>query len=114
MVQPAGVPNCRVLVSMIQAGSQVIDPSHGVSSANPNRAATASTSGFDAGVGAGTRQTIQRFLASGGEFIFKIDLDPTQRDITADAPRCGVRPGGQYRCLGCGLGGFTRSHRNRG
>jgi hypothetical protein len=79
-VQPAGVTDDGTLIYQMPAGPQVVDPSHGVSSANPNRAATSFDFSFDTGVGSGPHQTIQQFLASGGEFIFKIDLDPSQHN----------------------------------
>ena len=77
IVQPAAVTDDGVLVYNMPAGAQVVDPAHGVSSANANRAAASFDFSFDTGVGPGAHQTIQDFLASGGEFIFKIDLDPT-------------------------------------
>jgi hypothetical protein len=76
-VQPAAVTDDGVLVYNMPAGAQVVDPAHGVFTANANRAATSFDFSFDTGVGPGAHQTIQDFLASGGEFIFKIDLDPT-------------------------------------
>ena len=54
-------------------------PAHDVSSANANHATTNFDYSFDTGVGPGTHQTIQQFLASGGQFIYKIDLDPSQK-----------------------------------
>jgi hypothetical protein len=76
-VQPVGVTDDGVLIYQMPAGPQVVDPSHDVSAANPNRAATSFDFSFDTGVGSGSHQTIQQFLASGGEFLLKIDLDPT-------------------------------------
>jgi hypothetical protein len=58
------------------AGPQVVDTSHGVSDAVANRGATSFDFSFDTDVGPGSHQTIQQFLASGGQFLFNIDLDP--------------------------------------
>src|SRR6185437_3071274 len=76
--QPVAVTGDGVLVYDMPAGPQVVDPAHGVSTASATRAATNFDYSFDTGVGLGPHQTIQQFLASGGEFIFKIDLDPGQ------------------------------------
>jgi len=76
-VQPVAVTDDGALLYNMPAGAQVADPAHGVFTANANRAATSFDFSFDTGVGPGAHQTIQDFLASGGEFIFKIDLDPT-------------------------------------
>jgi hypothetical protein len=78
VVQPVAVNDDGVLIYNMPAGGQVVDTDHGVSTANANRAATSFDFSFDTGVGPGSHQTIQQFLASGGQFIFKIDLDPTQ------------------------------------
>ncbi|MBS0535848.1 MAG: hypothetical protein JSR72_17490 [Proteobacteria bacterium] len=75
-VQPAAVTENGTLVYNMPAGSQVVDPAHGVSTANAARAATSFDWSFDTGAAAGPTQTIQQFLAHGGQFIFKIDLDP--------------------------------------
>ncbi|MDI1345583.1 MAG: hypothetical protein PSV22_15990 [Pseudolabrys sp.] len=77
-VQPVAVNDDGVLIYNMPAGAQVVDADHGVSTANANRAATSFDFSFDTGVGPGSHQTIQQFLMSGGQFIFKIDLDPTQ------------------------------------
>lgn len=77
IVQPVAVTDDGVLVYNMPAGPQVVDASHGVFAANANRAAASFDFSFDTGVGPGPHQTIQDFLAHGGEFIFKIDLDPT-------------------------------------
>jgi hypothetical protein len=77
-VQPVAVTEKGVLVYEMPAGAQVVDPAHGVSSANAGRAAASFDFSFDTGVGPGTHQTIQQFLAAGGQFIYKIDLDPGQ------------------------------------
>ncbi len=79
-VQPTAVTDDGVLVYTMPAGAQVADPAHGVPSANAGRAATSFDYSFDTGVGAGSHQTIQQFLASGGDFLFKIDLDPGTND----------------------------------
>ena len=79
-VQPTAVNDDGSLVYNMPAGTQVVDPMHGVSAANPNRAATSFDYSFDTGVGPGPHQTIQDFLASGGQFVFKIDLDPGQHN----------------------------------
>jgi len=57
------------------AGPQVIDPAHNVSADKPNRGATAFDFSFSTGHN-GSTETIEHFLANGGEFHFKIDLDP--------------------------------------
>ena len=79
-VQPAAVNDDGVLIYNMPAGPQVVDLAHGVSTANAGRAATSFDFSFDTGVGPGTHQTIQQFLADGGQFVFKIDLDPTQHN----------------------------------
>jgi hypothetical protein len=79
-VQPVAATDDGLLVYSMPAGPQVADPAHGVPTANANRAATSFDWSFDTGVGPGTHQTIQQFLASGGEFIVKIDLDPSQHN----------------------------------
>ncbi len=79
-VQPAAVTDDGVLVYNMPAGPQVADPAHNVSSASATHAAANFDFSFDTGVGAGTHQTIHDFLASGGQFIFKIDLDPSQHN----------------------------------
>jgi hypothetical protein len=78
-VQPVAVDHHGDLIYDMPAGPQVVDTDHGVSSANANRATTNFDYSFDTGVGPGTQQTIQQFLASGGQFIYKIDLDPSQK-----------------------------------
>lgn len=75
-VQPVALTDDGHLVYEMPAGSQVVDAAHGVPVANANRAAVSFDFSFDTGVGSGTHQTIEQFLASGGQFIFKIDLDP--------------------------------------
>jgi hypothetical protein len=77
-VQPVAVDGDGTLIYQMPGGPQVADPAHGVPGANANRAATSFDFSFDTGVGPGPHQTIQQFLASGGEFIYKIDLDPGQ------------------------------------
>jgi hypothetical protein len=79
-VQPVAVDDDGHLIYQMPAGAQVADPAHGVPTANAARAATSFDFSFDTGVGSGTHQTIQQFLASGGQFIFKIDLDPGQNN----------------------------------
>jgi hypothetical protein len=78
IVQPAAVEDDGTLVYNMPAGTQVADPAHGVPTANATRAATSFDFSFDTGVGGGAHQTVQQFLASGGSFIFKVDLDPGQ------------------------------------
>jgi hypothetical protein len=77
-VQPVAVDQNGTLFYEMPAGPQVVDAMNGVPVASPNRAATSFDYSFDTGVGPGPHQTIQQFLASGGEFIYKIDLDPGQ------------------------------------
>jgi hypothetical protein len=79
-VQPTAVTDDGVLVYTMPAGQQMADSGHGVPSNNTTHAATSFDYSFDTGVGAGSHQTIQQFLASGGQFIFKIDLDPGAND----------------------------------
>jgi hypothetical protein len=78
--QPTAVTDDGTLIYNMPAGAQVADPAHGVPSANANRAATAFDWSFDTGAGTGPHQTIQQFLADGGQLIFKIDLDPSQHN----------------------------------
>ncbi len=79
-VQPAAVDDDGVLIYNMPAGPQVADAAHGVPVDNPNRAAASFDYSFDTGVGPGPHQTIEDFLGSGGEFVFKIDLDPSQHN----------------------------------
>ena len=60
------------------AGPQVVDTATACSSANATHAATNFDYSFDTGAGSGPHQTIQQFLASGGQFIYNIDLNPGQ------------------------------------
>jgi hypothetical protein len=76
--QPVAVNDDGVLIYDMPAGTQVVDPAHGVSTVATNRAATSFDFSFDTGVGPGTHQTIQQFLAAGGQFIYNIDLNPGQ------------------------------------
>jgi hypothetical protein len=75
-VQPDAIDHDGTLIYHIPAGAQVADPAHHVPGANPDRAAANFDYSFDTGVGPGTHQTIQQFLASGGQFLLNIDLDP--------------------------------------
>ncbi|MDP1908139.1 MAG: hypothetical protein Q8K85_07560, partial [Hyphomicrobium sp.] len=50
-VQPVAVNDDGVLIYNMPAGAQVVDPAHGVSTANANRAATSFDFSFDTGVG---------------------------------------------------------------
>ena len=77
-VQPVAVTERGFLIYEMPAGVQVADPAHGVPSANAGRAAASFDFSFDTGVGSGAHQTIQQFLATGGQFIYKIDLNPGQ------------------------------------
>ena len=58
------------------AGPQVVDPAHNVSSANAHRNATSFDYSFSTGHG-GNPETIQSFLAHGGQMLLNIDIDPT-------------------------------------
>ena len=58
------------------AGPQVVDPAHNVSSAAANRGATSFDFSFSTGHGSNP-ETIQSFLAHGGQMLVNIDLDPT-------------------------------------
>jgi hypothetical protein len=60
------------------AGPQVVDTAHGVSSAQANRGATSFDFSFSTGHGSNP-ETIQSFLAHGGEMLVKIDVDPTAK-----------------------------------
>jgi len=75
-VQPAAVDQDGTLYYNMRAGTQVADSLHHVPGADATHAATNFDFSFDTGVGPGTHQTIQQFLASGGQFLFNIDLDP--------------------------------------
>jgi hypothetical protein len=77
-VQPVATSEDGYLIYSMPAGSQVVDPAHGVPVANANRAAASFDWSFDTDVTGGSSQTIQQFLSTGGQFIVKIDLDPTQ------------------------------------
>jgi hypothetical protein len=66
------------LVYDAPAGPQVVDPTHGVFSANPNRGATSFDFSFSTGHGSNP-ETIQSFLAHGGQMLIEIDLDPTAK-----------------------------------
>jgi hypothetical protein len=94
--QPVAVDDHGVLIYHMPKGAQVADPSHGVSNPNSTHAATNFDFSFDTGVGSGQHQTIQDFLASGGQFIFKIDLDPTEHNnpLTLHAVYEGNNPDG--------------------
>lgn len=83
-VQPSAVTDDGVLKYNMPAGPQVKDLDHGVSGASATHAATSFDWSFDTdignGVGPGPHQTIQDFLASGGEFVLKMDMDPSQHN----------------------------------
>ena len=72
-IQPAGVTSCGEIIYRVPAGTQVIDPAHNVTVANPNRAAWnfnyAVVLGDDAG-------TLEQFLRARNSLEIKIDLDP--------------------------------------
>ena len=70
-----------VLEYNMPAGAQVADAAHGVSSPSATHAATNFDYSFDTGTAGGTPQTIQNFLASGGQFIFKSTLTRRRRTI---------------------------------
>jgi len=77
-VQPDSVDNHNVMTYTMPDGAQIADPAHGVDVAAANRGATSFDYSFStAHTGA---VTIQDFLANGGEFIWKLDLDPTQKN----------------------------------
>ena len=98
-VQPVAVTDDGLLIYSMPAGPQVVDTGHGVFAAASNRAATSFDWSFDTGVGAGPHQTIKDFLAAGGEFTVKIDLDPSQHDnpLTLHAVyNATLNPGGSH------------------
>jgi len=72
-IQPAGVTSCGEIIYRVPAGPQVVDPAHGVTTANAKRAAWnfnyAIVLGDDAG-------TLQQFLAAHNSLEIKVDLDP--------------------------------------
>jgi len=77
-VQPDSVDGHNVMTYTMPDGPQVVDPSHGVSSARADRGATSFDFSFStAHTG---NMTIQDFLQNGGEFLWKLDLDPTQKN----------------------------------
>jgi hypothetical protein len=78
IVQPDSVDNHNVMTYNMPAGPQVIDTDHGVTTARADRGATSFDFSFStAHTG---NLTIQDFLANGGEFLWKLDLDPTQKN----------------------------------
>ena len=79
-VQPVSVDSDGKLHFEMQAGPQVVDSDHGVPVANANRAAASFDWSFDSDASGAPDQTIAEFLASGGQFLFKIDLDPTEHN----------------------------------
>lgn len=72
-IQPAGVTGCGEIIYRVPAGPQVVDPAHGVTIANANRAAWnfnyAVVLGDDAG-------TLEQFLRARNTLEIKIDLNP--------------------------------------
>src|SRR5262245_19644287 len=77
-VQPDSVDAHNVMTYNMPAGPQVVDNANGVSTANANRGATSFDFSFSTAHTGSV--TIQDFLANGGEFIWKLDLDPTQKN----------------------------------
>jgi hypothetical protein len=95
-IQPAGVTSCGEIIYRVPAGPQVIDPAHGVTVANPNRAAWnfnyAAVLGSDAG-------TLEQFLRARNRLEIKIDLDPGAevRSLTLHAVYDpALNPGGSH------------------
>jgi hypothetical protein len=81
MAQPTSVEHDGTLDYVMPAGPQGVDPAHNVSTAAANRGATSFDFSFDTGAnGSAHPETIQHFLENGGEFIYKIDLDPSRHD----------------------------------
>ncbi len=98
-VQPVAVNDEGVLIYSMPAGSEVVDTTHHVPVDNANRAAASFDFSFDTGVGTGPHQTIQQFLASGGEFIVKFDLDPGQHNdplVLHAVYDAGINTGGSH------------------
>lgn len=78
-VQPVAVDSDGKLHFDMPAGYQMQDSDHGVPVDNLNRAATSFDWSFDSDV-TGMHQSIADFLDAGGQFLFKIDLDPTEHN----------------------------------
>jgi hypothetical protein len=72
-IQPAGVTSCGEIIYRVPAGPQVIDPAHGVTVANANRAAW--NFNYAAVLGDATG-TLEQFLRARNSLEIKIDLDP--------------------------------------
>ena len=79
-VQPSAVTDNGALIYNMRAGQQVADPAHNVPADPGTHAATSFDFSFDTAAGPGSNPTIQEFLADGGQFIFKIDLNPGQQN----------------------------------
>jgi hypothetical protein len=77
-VQPDSVDGHNVMTYHMPDGPQVVDNPNGVSTAAANRGATSFDYSFSTAHTGGL--TIQEFLANGGEFIWKLDLDPSQKN----------------------------------
>jgi hypothetical protein len=76
-IQPFGVDQDGVVIFHGPDGPQVVDPAHGVSSANAARGAVAQGFSFDTGANAPGGMAQQAFLTAGGQEFVYIDLDPT-------------------------------------
>lgn len=76
-MQPFGVDQNGVVIFHGPDGPQVVDPAHGVSSANAARGAVAQGFSFDTGANAPGGMAQQAFLTAGGQEFVYIDLDPT-------------------------------------
>jgi hypothetical protein len=68
--------NQGTLIYDAPAGPQVVDPAHDVSGARADRGATSFDWSFSTGHGSNP-ETIQSFLAHGGQMLVNIDLDPS-------------------------------------
>ncbi|HEX7966675.1 MAG TPA: hypothetical protein VF502_00540 [Stellaceae bacterium] len=71
-IQPAGATSCGEIIYRVPTGAQMVDPAHGVTTANPNRAAWNFNYAIVLGESAGT---LQQFLERNA-LLIKIDLDP--------------------------------------
>jgi len=98
MADPVSVDGHNVMTYNMPAGPQVQDPDHNVSTDRADRGATSFDFSFSTGH-TGTNLTIQDFLANGGEFIWKLDLDPTQKNdplVLHAVYDAALNPGGSH------------------
>jgi hypothetical protein len=80
-VQPDSVDGHNIMTYHMPAGPQVEDPDHNVPpDSGPHQPHAATSFDFSFSTAHTGTVTIQDFLANGGEFIWKLDLDPTQKN----------------------------------